>query len=263
MKRFTIFISLIFAFCTFTASAQTKVIAHRGYWDTKGSAQNSIKSLNEACRIGCYGSECDVWLTKDGVTVVTHDHIIVNNETGEKYIIEETPYDVIKNIKLSNGETLSTFPSYIESAKKCKKTKLIIELKSQGNTPEEHQKALAEKVVQMVNKAGMKKRVEYIAFSLYMTKAIISLDSKAKVAYLNGDLTPAQLAEIGCSGLDYNLNTLRKNTNWLDEAKKLGLTVNVWTVNNPEDMRYFIEQGADFITTDKPEILQQLISEQR
>ena len=260
MIRFSALLPLMSALFIITASAQPKVIAHRGYWDTKGSAQNSLKSFEEACRIGCYGSECDVWLTKDGVAVVAHDHIIVDKTNGEKYVIEDTPYDVIKNIKLSNGEPLPTFASYLNFAKRCKKTKLIIELNSQGNTPESHQTELSEKVIEMVDKAGMKKRVEYIAFSLYMTKEVIRIAPKAKIAYLNGDLTPAQLAEIGCTGLDYNKDVMRKNENWFGEAKKLGLTVNVWTVNTPEDMRYFIEKGANFITTDKPEMLQEIIA---
>ena len=33
--------------------AQTKVIAHRGFWKTPGSSQNSISSLLKADSIGC------------------------------------------------------------------------------------------------------------------------------------------------------------------------------------------------------------------
>ena len=46
------------------AQERTKVIAHRGYWQTAGSAQNSIRALVKADSIGCYGSEFDVacWL---------------------------------------------------------------------------------------------------------------------------------------------------------------------------------------------------------
>ena len=50
--------------------AQTKVIAHRGFWKTPGSSQNSISSLLKADSIGCYGSEFDVWIAKDNKLVV-------------------------------------------------------------------------------------------------------------------------------------------------------------------------------------------------
>ena len=46
------------------------VIAHRGAWKTQGLPENSIASLKEAIRIGCYGSEFDVQFTLDGVAVI-------------------------------------------------------------------------------------------------------------------------------------------------------------------------------------------------
>jgi glycerophosphoryl diester phosphodiesterase len=38
-----------------TVSAKTKVIAHRGFWNTEGSAQNSIAALTKANEIKVYG----------------------------------------------------------------------------------------------------------------------------------------------------------------------------------------------------------------
>lgn len=37
-----------------------RIIAHRGYWQTEGSAQNSIRALELADEIRVYGSEFDV-----------------------------------------------------------------------------------------------------------------------------------------------------------------------------------------------------------
>ena len=61
------------------AKDNTKVIAHRGYWKTEGSAQNSIRSLERASEIGAYGSEFDVHLTADNVLVVYHVMISKEN----------------------------------------------------------------------------------------------------------------------------------------------------------------------------------------
>ena len=41
---------------TLTGTAQTKVIAHRGYWKCEGSAQNSIASLPAGLRPFCPNS---------------------------------------------------------------------------------------------------------------------------------------------------------------------------------------------------------------
>lgn len=49
------------------------IVAHRGYWNTEGAAQNSVTALKNAQKMGLYGSEMDVWLTKDGYLVVGHD----------------------------------------------------------------------------------------------------------------------------------------------------------------------------------------------
>ncbi len=51
-----------------------KVIAHRGYWQTYGSAQNSIRSFERAAEIGVYGSEFDVHMTSDSVLILFHDN---------------------------------------------------------------------------------------------------------------------------------------------------------------------------------------------
>ena len=61
--------------------AQPKVIAHRGYWNCDGSAQNSIASLGKAQKLGIYGSEFDVWMTSDGVPVVFHDATVEEAHT--------------------------------------------------------------------------------------------------------------------------------------------------------------------------------------
>ena len=59
------------------------MIAHRGYWKTEGSAQNSISSLQNTHRIGVYGSEFDVHITRDGeVHICRPVHQIGAHATG-------------------------------------------------------------------------------------------------------------------------------------------------------------------------------------
>ena len=52
--------ALLLAACGYTQAQSTQVIAHRGFWKTDGSAQNSIAALVKADSINCYGSEFDV-----------------------------------------------------------------------------------------------------------------------------------------------------------------------------------------------------------
>ena len=57
---------------------------------------------------------------------------------------------------------------------------------------------------------------------------------------------------MGFYGLDYHLALLKKYPEWIEEAHKLGLDVNVWTVNSPEDVDSYFKMGVDKVTTDIP-----------
>lgn len=230
----------------------TRAVAHRGYWTCEGSAQNSLTSLQKAYEAGCWGSELDIWLTADGELVVNHDA-----HTLDGLVIEKTDSKQLLKSKLKNGETLPSLEAYLDAGKSLAPMVLVLELKTQS-TPERNIE-LARKVVDMVKDKGMEDQVEYIAFSNQVGTELIRLAPEAKVAYLNGDKTPAELKELGYTGLDYAHKVLKKNSHWIDEAHKLGLTVNVWTVNDEDDLRYFIDRKADFITTNEPVLLLELL----
>lgn len=230
----------------------TRAVAHRGYWTCEGSAQNSLTSLQKAYEAGCWGSELDIWLTADGQLVVNHDA-----HTLDGLDIEKTDSKQLLESKLKNGETLPSLEAYLDAGKSLTPMMLVLELKTQS-TPERNIE-LARKVVDMVKDKGMEDQVEYIAFSNQVGTELIRLAPEAKVAYLNGDKTPAELKELGYTGLDYAHKVLKKNSHWIDEAHKLGLTVNVWTVNKAEDLQYFIDHKADFITTNEPVLLLELL----
>lgn len=226
----------------------TRAVAHRGYWTCEGSAQNSLTSLQKAYEAGCWGSELDIWLTADGQLVVNHDA-----HTLDGLDIEKTDSKQLLESKLKNGETLPSLEAYLDAGKSLTPMMLVLELKTQS-TPERNIE-LARKVVDMVKDKGMEDQVEYIAFSNQVGTELIRLAPEARVAYLNGDKTPAELKELGYTGLDYAVGVLKKNDRWIDEAHKLGLTVNVWTVNKAEDLQYFIDHKADYITTNEPALL--------
>ena len=106
-----------------TYAQRTEVIAHRGYWKTAGSAQNSLASIREADRIACYGSELDVWMTSDKVLVVNHDR------TFKGVTIQDASLKTCSTITLDNGEQLPTLRQYLKKARKLQ-VKIILELKS-------------------------------------------------------------------------------------------------------------------------------------
>ena len=235
-----------------------EIIAHRGYWKTTGSAQNSIASLMKADSIALYGSEVDFWLSSDGVPVVNHDAEVTLN--GEKLVVQDTPLATLRKVTLSNGETLPTVEEYLDAFAQCKHVKLIIEFKSHKS--KEREDLLAEKVMDMVRQRGLQEKVEYIAFGVNFVQQARKLDPKAPVFYLNGDLSPQVLATMGLSGFDYHYNVLYKRPEWVKKAHELGQKVNVWTVNKPEDIQKVIDLKVDFITTDEPLLVREILQKQ-
>lgn len=86
MKRKTIILLMFILLVSTTGVTAQQIIAHRGYWKTEGSAQNSIASLMKADSIRVFGSEVDIWLSSDGIPVVNHDATVTLN--GKKIRME-------------------------------------------------------------------------------------------------------------------------------------------------------------------------------
>ncbi len=233
--------------------AQPKVIAHRGYWTAPESAQNSLASFTKADAIGVYGSEIDVWLTADNKLIVNHDR----RYKGTDVDMEKSTAKEITAIVLPNGENIPTFDAYLKLVASKPDTRLILEMKSLSDYNRED--LAAEMIVKELKKYKVLDRTDIIAFSINACLAFKKLLPDTKIYYLNGDLPPKSIKKLGLAGIDYSMGVLRKHPNWVKEAHEQGLEVNVWTVDSEEDMKYFIGQGVDYITTDYPERLQALL----
>lgn len=230
-------------------SAQTQIIAHRGFWKTNSiTAENSIQSLKNAQELKIYGSEFDVRMTKDGVLVINHDEHI------NKLEISETLFKDLKKQKLSNGEKLPTLEKYLKQGKKSKQVKLIVEIKP-AKTPELEDEMVA-KTLKMIRDKSLENQCEFISFSLHLCKEIKRQNPKAIVQYLAGDLSPSDIKNAGIDGLDYHYSVfLDKHPGWISEAKKLGLITNVWTVNDEVIFKKLADLGVGFVTTNVPDVL--------
>lgn len=228
---------------TLAAAAQTKIVAHRCYWDCAGSAQNSITSLKLADKIGCYGSEFDVHLTKDGVIVVHHDQNV------GKIDIQTSTYKALKKERLRNGEKIPTLEQYLDAGKDLS-CKLVLEIKKQK--VQSHEDSLVRQCVDMVKSKGLTDRIVWISFSGKACELLHQLLPDAHIQYLLGDWDPKTIKAKGLSGIDYEQKVLALHPEWIKECHDLGLVVNVWTVNDLNTINQFIKAGVDFITTNAP-----------
>jgi len=246
-------------FLAFTSSAQKMnwnknvIIAHRGAFKKNNLPENSIASLKEAIRLKCYGSEFDVHFTSDSVIVVNHD------DTFKGLKIANSTYAELQKHPHDNGELIPTLEAYLKEGMKQKKTKLILEIKM-AETPEATIR-LTDAAVKLVKKLKADAWVEYISFSYPAVKRVLELDPKAKtafLAYLKMDVSIEQLKQDGIAQADY-FYTIYKEGDWFKKAHAAGITINAWTVNKEEDMKWLLSEKADFITTNEPELLFDLL----
>lgn len=235
-----------------TAAAQPKVIAHRGFWDAPGSAQNSLRALAKADSIGCWGSEFDVWMTADEKLVVNHD------ASFKGLTIETSQAADVTALTLSNGEHLPLLDDYLKAFAERPGIKVVCELKV--HTDKRREAKAVKKVLKLMKRHKLTDRAVYITFSPEATREFVKHAPKGtEVYYLNGNWTPQQLKDEGCAGLDYSLAVMKKHPEWIEQCHSLGLKVNIWTVNRRDDLQWCIDHGADFITTNDPLLLQQMI----
>ena len=193
---------------------------------------------------------------------------------------EQTPAD---------GERIPTFTEVIQRFKtSCHpSTRLFVEIKTSpeepGLTPPPE--AVSDSVVKMVKEAGIAERTWMLSFDWRNLVHIQKTAPEIGTVYLSivgpglNNLKPNQPgASPWMAGLDiddFNSSAPRavkaaggrgwspyfKNltSETLAEARQLGLSVSVWTPDNPEDMKKLIDMKVDAITTNRPDILKKLL----
>lgn len=252
MKKFLSTL-LIMSMVTVTYAQQTKIVAHRGAWKNTNVPQNSIAALQEAIKAKYWGSEFDVCLTKDDVLIVNHD----NDYKGID--VATNDYTTLSQRELSNGEKLPTAEEYMRAGIKQKKTKMVYEIKTSKLGLERTLKA-TELSYNLVKDLKALNQTVFIAFSYDACLHLRKLDKKVKIQYLGSDKTPQELFKNGIYDIDFNYNVFKNNPKYIHQAKANKMKINVWTVNDKATMEYFIDKKVDFITTDEPELLQQILN---
>lgn len=227
-----------------TMQAQTQVVAHRGCWNYPHSAQNSLAALVLSGTNKVYGSEFDVSITQDGVVVVNHDPTI------DGINIEHARYADLRDKRLADGETVPTLEQYIIMGRLFPDMKLVLEIKPHESAVNE--KRCVDEVLRLLEKYDMLQSTEFISFSNNVCRLLVASNKQLHVWPLDGSFTPAQAKKEGFCGIDYDKKVIDQHPDWVAQAHKLGLKVNVWTLNSVAQAEKYAGMKADLLTTNKP-----------
>ena len=229
------------------------IVAHRGFHQFETSAENSVSAMQLAVSLGFEGTEFDVQLTGDDVAIVFHDAKM------QGHVICDTPFDTLRQMPaftLRSGETVPTLDEFMaacsealsEQRSREKQTRLFFEIKPHASASQRYR--LIGQIIEAIGKYQLHDDIFFISFDLDACRWLAQLMPDIPVAYLEGDLSPKTLKDMGVTDIDYHWSKLQPE--WVKEAHDLGMTVNVWTVNTPEKAKEMRNLGVDYITTDYP-----------
>lgn len=232
----------------FSASAQ-EVIAHRGYHAKANGAHNSIGAFVAAIESGFTMSEFDIVRTSEGERIVAH-----GPEHG-KMKIAKSSLEELRTEPLANGEPIPSLTEFLEMTTKYPEAQLIVEIKTDSS---EEELISCEVVKRELERLGLLERSTFISFSQQICDYFAA--AGYPTLYLSGDMKPKVAKERGYLGINYNSAIYKLKPSWIRKAQNMGLKVGVWTVNSERVAMWAIRKGMDYITSDNPEMVRELIA---
>jgi glycerophosphoryl diester phosphodiesterase len=219
-------------------SGVTSVFAHRGCTEG-GLIENTLEAFAEARRLGADGVELDVRLTADGALAVHHDAEIEGLGAISQLGVADLPAHV---------------PLLVDALAVCEGMVVNVEIKNPpteaGHDPAE---AVAALTAHAIDDAGWTDRVLVSSFQVSTLRAVQVADGRLAIGWLWPIMTPPsagldEAVEAGFRAVHPFVTLV--DADLVDRAHAAGLSVNVWTVNAPDDLAALGALGVDAVITD-------------
>ncbi len=252
---------------------------HRG---ARGLApENTLPGFERALAIGVDTLELDVGVTRDGVVVIHHDRRLnpdLARGPDGKWVTAPAPtifslsfrelqhYDVgrirpgseyarrFPHQKPVDGTRIPRLADLFAQVKDSKvrfniETKLIAEAPGETLAPEPFARALLAEV----RKAGVATRTTIQSFDWRTLKLVEREAPEIRTAYLTSGKASDPAKVHAARGRVWSPSFQDLDEDKLRAARSLGLTLVVWTVNEPADIRRVLEMQVDGIISDYPD----------
>jgi glycerophosphoryl diester phosphodiesterase len=229
------------------------VFAHRG--GSKIGPENTITAFDRGLAAGADGLELDVQLSRDGIVVVHHDAILDRTTRAKGLVKDRTARELASFDVPPLRAVLARYP----------KIGVILELKERGP-------ALAEAVVDEVLRAGAIERVCLGSFSVTALRAARAAAPAIATSAARFEvrmalyrswcgLSPGRVSYQAFQVPETSGGTRVVSPRFVQLAHKAGIAVQVWTVDEPEDIRRLLDWGVDGIISDRPDVAAQVVKD--
>ncbi|MBF0573074.1 MAG: hypothetical protein HQK69_04865 [Desulfamplus sp.] len=280
----------------FFLKKMTKIIAHRGARSI--APENTVAAAEIARMIGADLWETDISVTRDGHLVLFHDDDLLRTTNAKflfpynksflldtfdlaqiqkldigRTFIERDPFNEIAlgNISL---ELLHSFrgikiPTLEDALIYTQKNNFPVNLELKEQSGKFRAFPLPKAVANMINKMRINYKLLIISsFKHEWLEEIKDILPDIEVQALLGDDVNQKIDwDKFCSADNnnllqkfdtYNINSQMITIDEIAKLKKIGKKVNIFTVNDKDDMVRFIKAGVDGIFTDYPQVMKQV-----
>ena len=234
------------------------IAAHRG--GARLWPENSLTAFRGALGLGVDLVELDVHQTRDGEVVVVHDPTLERTTTGHGAVRDLTWAELAPVV--IRGTADERLPRLAEVLGLLRPTSVGLLLEIKNGPGGERYPGLEEKVLALVQGSGLGDRTLIMAFDWAVLERLRVLSSTARLTGLLsqrgaergggvGALAP-RLRALGANDLGIERTLLTPAA--VQAAHAAGLSIGVWTVNEPEELNRALAAGVDYVTTDQPDL---------
>ena len=215
------------------------IIAHRGF--SARYLENTLAAFQGALEIGADMIEMDLHLTKDKQFVVIHDATTAR-VSKEKVKVRRTTLSRLIQVTLEGGHRVPTLEEVLDLV--AHRVPLNLELKAKGTG-----RALAQFLLK-------RDPIDGLLVSSYKAREVAEFHQSCPhvpVARIHTRFSEEDLARNARKGhfsIHVNYRYLKEKT--VKMARKLGLRVFTFTVDEPQDMVRLFSWGVDGIFTNDP-----------
>jgi glycerophosphoryl diester phosphodiesterase len=222
--------------------AMTTIWAHRGA--SRAERENTLAAFRAARSLGADGVELDVRRSADRGLVVHHDATLADGRAIHELQVADLPADV---------------PLLDAALDACDGMVVNIEIK---NVPVDidwdPSEFLAEAVVALLQERKAHEDVLVSCFGLDAIDKVRRLDPSIPTGYLisaRWDQVGALQRAIDGGHTAFHPHESAVTPELVGRAHDAGLAVNVWTVDDPDRMRWLAEEcGVDAVITNVPDV---------
>ena len=217
------------------------LISHRGA--SHYEPENTLRSFRRALDMGSSAIEFDVRKSLDDRLVVIHDRNVDRTTDGKGTVSGKTLGE-LRSLDAGCGEKIPTLEEVFENfAGRCG---LVVELKEKGTE---------EKTVSLIRKYGLTENIAVVSFRKDCLCAVRELDPAITTGLITvfGFGCVKKALSLGCRVVATNHHFMTRRL--ASEARKNGLFVCCWTVNDPKRGEKLAGIGLDGVITDKPDLL--------